>query len=460
LRFATAPPMGGAPAEGSPLLAGGGAFWREFITFCLAFGVNHGTVTVTLSLASSLIDSVLASRGNATLYITYGFTALFAAFGVVRALGAMRALAANMTLYFVYVLSYLLAVLVTSIDTPTIYVGGVLGGIAAGTLCTAQGIFFSRSTAVYMARIAAPGADKKEVTAKLAGTFAAIFLSFELALKLLSSLWLAINGTRTSEIIFMGLMSGLALLGAAPVWCLPEPPIAPDEKGRESVCTTLAAAATLNWRDPTILLLAPFNLSFGFMSALVNQLLNDELASDVLGTSSIGVLTSITVGVAALIALPLAGQRFANAKGMLVAAGACCFLVELALSGVLLSLLPHSATWWWWLVLVITYTLQGFGRAVFESVNKAFVVDLFPAESGPAFSNIIFYNSISAAFGFLAFPHMSHTAVILFCAAFAAITIPAIYLADRRARELVGAKLIAVDEQQGKPEGGGCLNCF
>jgi len=448
------------PSEASPLV-GNGSFWREFLVFCVAFGINHGTVTVTLSLASSLIDSGLASQGNATLYITYGVTALFAAFGVVRALGAMRALAANMTLYFFYVLSYELAVPFPSIDTAAIYVGGLFGGVAAGTLWTAQGIYFARVTAIYVARIAKPGSDKREATAKLAGLFAAIFLAFELALKLLSSLWLAIDGGRTSEIIFMGLMSGLALFGAVPAYCLPEPPAAPDEKVRESVLMTLAAATTLNVRDPTILLLAPFNLSFGFMSALVNQLLNDQLVSAVLGTSSVGVLTSITVGVAALTALPMATQRFADSKGMLVTAGACCFLVELSLCGALFSMLPHASTWWWWLILLIIYTMQGFGRAVFESVNKAFVVDLFPAESGPAFSNIIFYNSISAAFGFLVFPEMNTTAVLLFCAAFAVMTVPAIYLADRRRRDLVGAQLLPPEEvKPTKADGGGCLNCF
>ena len=186
--------------ESQPLLVSNNSFWLEFLVFSACFGVNHGTITVTLSLASSLIDPGLSGVGNSLLYIVYGITALLAAFGVVRLLGTMRTLALMMSAYFMYVLSYLIAVAAPSVARPSVYLGGVLGGIAAGTLWTAQGVYFSRMTLLYLNRPGTTSMPKKEATGKLAGIFAIIFLSAELTLKLISSVWLGFNGPKGSTV--------------------------------------------------------------------------------------------------------------------------------------------------------------------------------------------------------------------------------------------------------------------
>ena len=283
-------------SETDPLLSCT-AFWPSFIIFCLSFGLNHGalqcplvpscpsqhppvpvppsttrragSIVAMLSLASSIIEGKLAGEANGLLYIMYGITALLAAFGVVRWLGAVRAAAAAMTLYAGYVLSYAIAVSVPSAASLSVYVGGVVGGVAAGTLWTAQGVYLSRSTAHYMA--SQGRCTKQEATSKLAGVFAAILLALELAVRLLSSFFLFLDGSRSTDVGFIWLTTLLAILGALPVWGLSEVPSAADDTSPPSLLVTLSAAISLNVRESIILLLAPFNLSFGLMSALVRS---------------------------------------------------------------------------------------------------------------------------------------------------------------------------------------------
>ena len=115
----------------------------------------------------------------------------------------------------------------------------------------------------------------------------------------------------------MSLMAGLAAIAAIPVFFLREVLPSKDEVAQTNLFAMLSAAITLNARDTTILLLAPFNLTFGFMSALVGQSLNKSLATDVLGKSSIGVLSSVTVGIATVLSIPI--SRFSDHKALLVA---------------------------------------------------------------------------------------------------------------------------------------------
>ena len=60
-------------------------------------------------------------------------------------------------------------------QTIFVAIGGVIGGIGAGTLWTAQGAFFASSATSYAIKT---GMDPGQARAKFAGYFAAIMLSW------------------------------------------------------------------------------------------------------------------------------------------------------------------------------------------------------------------------------------------------------------------------------------------
>ena len=116
---------------------------RNFHVLAAAFSLNHGCVTALVALAASELGS---SLGNTTLFILYAFYTLSAAFlsnGLVARAGAKRTLVLSLGAYCVYVASYAVAFF-----TPMnrIVIGGAaVGGVAAGCLWPAQGVFFARS---------------------------------------------------------------------------------------------------------------------------------------------------------------------------------------------------------------------------------------------------------------------------------------------------------------------------
>jgi hypothetical protein len=83
-------------------------------------------------------------------------------------------------------------------------------------------------------------------------------------------------------------------------------------------------------------------------------------------------------------------------KGFLLIVGAMSFFfVAFPL------LIQPDATMWNIQGLVSIYTLQGIGRATFESTLKATFADYFSSDSVGAFSNIILQNGLSGAVGYL-----------------------------------------------------------
>ena len=77
----------------------------------------------------------------------------------------------------------------------------------------------------------------------------------------------------------------------------------------------------------------------------------------------------------------------------------------------------------WWTALVAIFVLQGVGRAMWESTNKALVADLFEGQTDAAFANGVMQLGIASAFGFFAFPLMSIPAAASIALAFAGIAV-------------------------------------
>jgi len=355
----------------------------------LCFALNHGVVTTPLGVATSTLGVDVANIGNAVLYSFTLLSSLLLGAPFVGTFGAKNGLLFAMLLYCVYVACFGAAALFdqgTAGQWAAFLAGSTCGGLAAGVLWTAQGGYFG-STATQLA--AATGQSREETTARLAGQFASVYLALEVASKLgFSGLRLLDVDVWQAGALYFAL-GALALLLMTRVYDL-ESPRAADEPVAEPT-SKLTAAISL-WSDPVVWLLAPTNLAFGFCAAYMNGYVNGTYAAQELGSSSVAFLGAVTALVAAVLAKvygPL-GERLG--KGPVIALGAACFfcipLCSLALG--------CCADWGWWLI--VLYLLQGSGRAVYESTNRAVFSDFFPGpKTESAFANCMLQSSLAFA---------------------------------------------------------------
>jgi hypothetical protein len=159
---------------------------RNFILMSVLFSANHGCVVSCLGLASARLGSVGAWQ-SAILMITYAASALLGSTYVVKRYGPRNSMCLGMLCYCAYVGCFFVA----THDNNTFrmkelaaYSGAVIGGIGAGFLWVSQGTYFGFASQDHAQKLQRP---VEESTASLAGYFAFLYLSEEVALRLLSS---------------------------------------------------------------------------------------------------------------------------------------------------------------------------------------------------------------------------------------------------------------------------------
>lgn len=189
------------------------------------------------------------------------------------------------------------------------------------------------------------------------------------------------------------------------------------------------AAAVLLWRKhPTVLLLAPVQITFGLCAALLGYQMSGKVVVRAFPqntTTAAGCLSALVALVAAALQHPfkLASDRFGKPPVMLTglaafgAFGAVCLLLS---EQALASYAP----------LVTCYMLHGIGRACFEGTNKALYADFFAADSEAAFSNIVLANGFASAVAYFTFPEMMRTTMASAALASAVVAVVAYLFAE------------------------------
>eukprot|EP00416_Gambierdiscus_australes_P020384 CAMPEP_0171063600 /NCGR_PEP_ID=MMETSP0766_2-20121228/5769_1 /TAXON_ID=439317 /ORGANISM="Gambierdiscus australes, Strain CAWD 149" /LENGTH=440 /DNA_ID=CAMNT_0011519535 /DNA_START=49 /DNA_END=1367 /DNA_ORIENTATION=+ len=360
----------------------------NFWWMSLWFAVAHGCVTAPLILATTVLRVDVASLGNGVLYTMTILASLFVAAPMVDTLGPKASLLNSVLLYCVYAGGFATALFFKDLQSVTwmaFVAGSVCGGLAAGVLWTAQGSYFAISSSLLAT---AEGTTREAATSSLAGMFASMFLTFEVGSKLFYSGMQQLNVEAWAislAYVALGLLSWAMM---SSVRSLSSKRMVVDPFAKVWAVTSL-------WSDPTIWLLAPTNLAFGFSAAFMNGFVNSRFTSAELGPSAVGVLAATTAATAALLARPFATLSRLRGKGPVVTFGAACFL------GVPLCLFLSGCCrgWGWWLMSL--YILQGMGRAVYESTNRAVFSDFFAdTEVEAAFANCMLQASLSFAVSF------------------------------------------------------------
>jgi len=352
----------------------------------LWFAVNHGVVTTPLAVATATLGNELGTVGNGTLYAATLLSSLFLGAPLVSSLGSKGGLLLGMLFYCIYVGCFAAAVASSPgawLQWALFLVGSGCGGLAAGVLWTAQGGYFA-STADGLA--AATGQERQQATAGLAGSFAFVYLALEVASKVGFSVLQKVQldlGLIALVYLVVGVASLAMMAGIID--------FRTETKEEVNPLSKLLSATSL-WSDPVIWLLAPTNLAFGFSAAYMNGYINGTFATQELGKESVAFLGAVTALTAAVLARAYGSLSEKFGKAPVIAIGSACFLA-IPLSQSLLG----CCGGWGWLILGL-YLLQGSGRAVYESTNRALFSDFFPgSKSEGAFANCMLQSSLAFA---------------------------------------------------------------
>lgn len=373
----------------------------NFLIMMFCFAINHATVTALIALASqpSILGSTLGGYSSGTLYIFYTFSAMTVTAWIVQKLGGKNGLASGLFLYCFYVVSFLIAAKVPSIKWYAALIGSSIGGVGAGWLWTAQGVYFSM-TAEYFSK--ARGVDLQEANSLLAGLFSTMYVGLELLLKNGSSLLEMLGGNDLVYTVFSIAAFASAILLF--VFCRKFPAKSEDAKAKLSFKKISLALSFLS-TNRKMQYLVPFEITFGFISAYVNNYVNGNVLEAAIGTGNVGYMSSVLPGVATVLSLPYSKLANVIGKKWLMIWGTVCW-IAIAVSIAFPSQDQIISMKWG---LVYLYILAGSGRAVFEATNKATFADFFPDDKPAAFANLILISGGSASLGFFIFPHLTAT---------------------------------------------------
>lgn len=400
---------------------------KNYILMCVAFSFNHGSVTAVLNVSVALLGNN-GSYMNATLYVMYALTALLFATAPLELLGARRSLIVAAALYSIYVIAFPLSLLAPpgepGLDLTIALVAGVVGGFAAGFVWVAQGKYFSSAAKTYAME---QQISEGEANQTFASIFAFTLLSVEVLLKLFPVALLPLSGESvviypkdrhgdekalslnnliiacTYSFTALGAVVLMRFIADVEAVETSTDPLLEDRSKHKKVTLEKALAAVRLWcTRPTVLLLAPIQVTFGVCAALLGQEVTGTIIPDtyqkdgVIVGSLMGTLVSFTAGV---LQVPTKLLRTRVGRVPLMLFGLLSFV---ALALLILLLTPHEIGMWG--ALVPIYLLQGFGRSCYEGINKALYADMFPNDAAAAFSNIVIFNGGASAVAYYVYP--------------------------------------------------------
>lgn len=394
----------------------GAAVRYNWGVFSFLLALNHASFSTSLVLATSILPDAIAYTGLALYYTSYCFASLFVAVPVGVSLGTRAATTFGMLLNSLYMAALALAMILPQLAWLFV-VGAILGGIGSSFLGPALGKYLSFSS---QALAAAQGLEREAASTQLVTMFAFLMLTLEVMFKV----GVSAGGPNALPRI---ICSGFALLSAVLMRLLVYDTRGDQQEATLSASTVLAVVQL--WREPRLWCLSPTNFAFGFSAAFMNGYVNAKYTKVELGNAYVGYFAALTVLVAAGASLvPSALTRSgweAAVRGSAVVVGALCFVSAAALA--LFAGIDD-----WGDSLVILYVLLGFGRAMYETTNKALFADFFPGQQSPsAFANLTLQNSLAFTFCFFLSPIISGAALASIALVFSALIVPMYALAVR-----------------------------
>jgi len=364
--------------------------------------------------------------------LMYTLCALVGANAIVHYTGAKYGLSSALFLYCAYIASFLVA-RETSGTTKWVgaILGSVIGGFAAGYLWTAQGPFMQGASKLYAPYIKKEGEEellpssggqddrsdeiaKKKSNSLLAAIFGFTYLVCEALMKVMSTyIPTKFSGGENTIYVVFTILSVLCAFGMLFIVDLSE--VAGTTKKRdestslrEMLTVKTTEAIRLLFTDSKMILLYPVQMAFGIAGSFVAYYANGVLVSQCVNddTNYIGyfaALIAVVAGVCSPIFSFVTRKFLGGKKQYVMILGIVAFLCEMAVymtynlkkddlvrGEKLCDVKP----------LVALYVVHGVGRGVWESTNKAVILDFFPNDAMAAFANVIVSSGLASTIGF------------------------------------------------------------
>jgi hypothetical protein len=198
---------------------------------------------------------------------------------VVASTSAKQTLVGALTLLAFYVGGYLVAALYPSIAWPSILFGASFGGVGAGLLWIAQGVYFKLSLGQYAK---GQGVSEEEASGFFSSLFATLYLSFEVGLKLCGIL-VARFGPSSSTFAIFAVYSVIAVVSTLLMATIRDMRSSEDLLLKASLRTNcsnhLSASLRLLLSNPKCYLMFPTNAAFGFSAAFIDAYVQGRQAT-------------------------------------------------------------------------------------------------------------------------------------------------------------------------------------
>lgn len=393
------------------------ALVQNFLLMATVFSTNHGTVTALIGLATTNLDPDTGNLQSALLYTCYTLTALFAATTIITWCGDRVAIIAGLWGYVAYTASFIVADQFPSITTSAACIGGCIGGVASGFLWTAQFSYFGKNAALYAQALQrerhgtdASPADVDLAVSQFASWFALLYLSLEVLFKLLQSFignstgQLSAGWVQGKDMIYV-INTCCAAVAAACCFLIADLDIQLGQPVQLQepigLLREVLSATKLFMKDPKMPLMCGMNCVFGFSMSYMNGYVTGIVVPFYIenGKSYSGYLLALSATVAGMVTLPSSFGYFADlrSKRYLMVFAPVSFAVVVGLPLCLgFGNVAGSSGWG----LVVLFVLQGLGRGVWESTNKAIFLDYFAHDKVGAGAQIIIQNGGATAVAF------------------------------------------------------------
>lgn len=413
------------PTEASPLLVGSSKTTRKhllnYVCFSAAFGCAYGSLKASTAFLSSLFPHDVASTGNAFQYGFWMTSSLFCAAAVTRRLGSKHTLVSAQVFAALYQLLLLVASAIgaeTSTATSLVWSAGVLAGLAAAHLWTAQGVYFAHAAQLYAVALNDPSFGAHEAMSWMASIFAALFMGIEVLARCGAATVVLLSGSGVGMYVYLFCLPMIAVIVTSLLFDVDamvaaaearEPRKTGGKGGEPSASskTSVSALSTLKllFTDPRTLLLVPTNMAKGAAETFMSDYVNGDLIKGSMGVAAIGyisggaALVAASVGLVTTVVQRRCGRQVTMQLGHVawIVLGAIPMAALAAVdSADVFEQMPEAA----WLA-IGCYLAYAAGRGVWESTNRYVSAALFPQQLEEIFALIRFSEGISATTLFL-----------------------------------------------------------
>jgi hypothetical protein len=261
-------------------------------------------------------------------------------------------------------MGFLLSVVSQSSAWGIFPIASIIGGVSGGILWTAQGKYFAANAILY-----ADAVDKpvEEINTQFAGIFAAIYLGLEMVAGLIASgVYFGMDDYANAVVFSVyAMIAVVSVLGMLFISNLDE--YGTWEFDYEDAIANATSTARLLREDSRLLLMMPYQVTFGLVSTFVPFYIFGTVVSDSdnLGEEYVGILAAVTVFAGAAVALPAAEVAKYRGKPVVMVFGAIC----MSMVGFVLYFVKDRSLERW-RVMIPYMLIYGMGRGIWVSPSK------------------------------------------------------------------------------------------